>query len=55
MPNFHILEYSFGEVPWRAELVDPPERIERSHLALTDRPGFGIALNPRAVKKYLVN
>ena len=55
MPNFHILEFSFGEVPWRAELVDPPELIERSHLALTDRPGFGIVLNPRVVKKYLVN
>lgn len=53
-PNFHILEFSFGEVPWRAELVDPPERIERGHLALADRPGFGVALNPRVVNKYLV-
>lgn len=54
MPNFHILEFSFGEVPWRAELVDPPERIERGHLALPGRPGFGIALNPKIVKKYLI-
>jgi galactonate dehydratase len=55
MPNVQILEFSFGEAPWRAELVDPPELIERSPLALTDRPGCGIALNPRVVKKYLVN
>jgi galactonate dehydratase len=53
MPNFHILEFSFGEVPWREELVDPPERIERGHLAAPDRPGFGVTLNPRVVKKYL--
>ncbi len=25
MPNFQILELSYGEVPWRAELIDPPE------------------------------
>ena len=28
-PNFNILEFSYGEVPWRAELVDPPEEHER--------------------------
>ena len=27
LPNFHILEFSFGEVPWRAELIDPPEQL----------------------------
>lgn len=55
LPNFDILEFSFGEVPWRAELIDPPEVIERSHLTLPDRPGFGVRLNDREVKKRLAS
>lgn len=52
MPNFQILEYSFGEIPWREELVDPPERLERGHLIVPDRPGLGLKLNDSAVKRY---
>ncbi len=52
LPNFNILEFSYGEVPWRAELIDPPERIVDSALPLTAGPGFGIALNEKVVKKY---
>ncbi|MEO8050719.1 MAG: mandelate racemase/muconate lactonizing enzyme family protein [Acidobacteriota bacterium] len=54
MPNFLILEYSYGEVPWRAELIDPPERIEKGFLELTSRPGLGIRLNEKTAAKYLV-
>src|SRR5207253_9071020 len=44
--NFHILEFSFGEVPWRAELIDPPEQLSAGGvLPLTERPGFGIEIN----------
>jgi galactonate dehydratase len=46
MPNFHILEFSYGEVPWRAEFIDPPEG------PLTDAPGFGITLNEKIAAKY---
>ena len=52
VPNFEIFEYSFGEVPWRAELVDPPERIENSSLILSDRPGLGCAINEKVAAKY---
>jgi galactonate dehydratase len=52
LPNFLILEFSYGEVPWRAELIDPPEVVSDSALALAERPGFGIALNERTAKKY---
>jgi galactonate dehydratase len=52
LPNFLILEYSYGEVPWRAEFIDPPETILDSALTLSERPGFGIALNERMAKKY---
>jgi galactonate dehydratase len=52
VPNFNILEFSYGEVPWRAELIDPPEDITNSSLALSTRPGFGITLNEKAAAKY---
>jgi len=52
LPNFLILEYSYGEAHWRAELIDPPETIVDSTLILAERPGFGIALNERTAKKY---
>lgn len=54
MPNFLILELSYGEVPWRAELIDPPEQIEKGNLALTTRPGLGIRLNEKTVARYQV-
>src|ERR1700734_2570024 len=43
--NFNILEFSYGEVPWRAELIAPAEQIVNSALVLTGRPGFGVTLN----------
>jgi galactonate dehydratase len=51
MPNFLILEFSFGEVPWRAELIDPPEQA-RGNLGVTARPGLGIRLNEKTAAKY---
>jgi galactonate dehydratase len=52
LPNFLILEFSYGEVPWRAELIDPPEQIVDSALPLSERPGFGIAIHERTAKRY---
>ncbi|HVV28005.1 MAG TPA: mandelate racemase/muconate lactonizing enzyme family protein [Rhizomicrobium sp.] len=54
IPNFNILEFSYGEVPWRAELIDPPEQIDRSALVLSARPGFGVRLNEKTAAKYAV-
>lgn len=54
VPNFELFEFSFGEVPWRAEIVDPPERIENSALILPDRPGLGYTINDRLAAKYAV-
>jgi galactonate dehydratase len=53
--NFNILEFSYGEVPWRAELIDPPEQIVNSSLILTGRPGFGVTLNEKTAQKYAVS
>lgn len=54
MSNFLILELSYGEVPWRAELIDPPEQIEKGFLGLTTRPGFGIRLSEKTTARYQV-
>jgi galactonate dehydratase len=53
-PNFNILEFSYGEVPWRAELVDPPEDTTGGALALSDRPGLGLKLNEKTAARYAV-
>lgn len=54
VPNFEILEFSFGEVPWRAELIDPPEQVHNSTLAVSSRPGFGCSINEKVAAKYAV-
>jgi galactonate dehydratase len=45
VPNFYILEYAWGEVAWRAELLAPAERIEDGYLLLSQEPGIGHRLN----------
>lgn len=52
VPNFLILEFSFGEVPWRAELIDPPEDVAHGRLMVTERPGLGLRLNEKTASKY---
>jgi galactonate dehydratase len=54
MPNFNILEFSYGEVPWRADLIDPPEALDKGNIVLSRRPGLGIALNEKTIAKYKV-
>jgi galactonate dehydratase len=54
VPNFELFEFSFGEVPWRADIVDPPERVENSALILSDRPGLGYTINDKLAAKYAV-
>ncbi|MCW5980589.1 MAG: mandelate racemase/muconate lactonizing enzyme family protein [Bryobacteraceae bacterium] len=54
LPNFQILEYAFGEVPWRADLVEPPETLDRGWLGVPERPGFGIALNEETIRRHAV-
>jgi galactonate dehydratase len=54
VPNFNILEFSYGEVPWRSELVDPPEELTNGVLPLSSKPGFGVTLNEKTAAKYAV-
>ena len=44
VPNFAILEYAWGEVDWRASLIDSPEKIVDGFIEVPSRSGLGITL-----------
>ena len=50
--GFNILEFAWGEVPWRAELLDPPEQVEDGYLIVSDRPGLGHTLNVKTMRRF---
>ncbi len=43
-PAVESLELQWGEVPWRAGLVEPPERFENGRMPIPDTPGLGVTL-----------
>lgn len=51
VPNFNILEFAYGEVPWRAELLRPHEDVAGGEMLLSSRPGFGVDLDEAALAK----
>ncbi|MBI2951527.1 hypothetical protein HYY27_05495, partial [bacterium] len=53
-PDFLILEFGWGEVPWRSDLIAPSERIERGRMAAGDAPGLGVELNMEVVEAHRV-
>ena len=52
MANFDILEFQWGEVSWRGDLIEPPERFEGGQIGVSDAPGFGVALNETVVRAH---
>jgi galactonate dehydratase len=52
LENFSILEYAWGEVGWRARMLQPPEPVEAGYLAVSQRPGLGHRLNPGLVEEH---
>ena len=50
--NFSILEYAFGEVPWRNDLVTPGEQFAKGFLHVSDLPGIGIILNKKFINAH---
>lgn len=52
LPNFMILEYQLGDVPWIDELLSSPVPLRDGQLHLSDAPGLGVRLNHAAVEKY---
>ncbi len=54
LPSFRILEYAWGEVGWRADLVTPAERIEHGELILPTGPGLGVTLDEATLAAHQV-
>ncbi len=54
LPGFLILEYGWGEIPWRKDLTIPGEEIVNGRIRINDRPGLGVELNPEMVEKHRV-
>ena len=54
LPNFLILEYAWGEVDWRADLLTPREPVRDGYLWVSDAPGLGYHLNPDIVDVHRI-
>ena len=52
VPNFGILEYAFGEVPWRESLIEPAESIVDGYYQVPDGPGLGVRLNEAVLQEH---
>jgi len=50
LDNFKLLELQWGEVGWRGDVVEPPERFDRGTLHVGTRPGLGVELNERVIR-----
>jgi galactonate dehydratase len=50
--DFIILEFAWGEAEWRADLLEPAERIEDGYLVLPEGPGLGHRLNTSVVDAH---
>jgi len=52
IPNFTVLEYAWGEVDWRADLITPREPVQDGYLIVSDTPGLGYRLNMDVVAAH---
>lgn len=55
LPNAGLLEFDQNENPLRSELfVEPIEIDPEGRVALPDRPGLGVTLNPETIARYQI-
>jgi galactonate dehydratase len=54
LKDFRLLEFQWGEVEWRHDILNPPERFEHGMIRVPERPGFGIKLNEKIVRAHLM-
>jgi len=54
IPNFLILEFQLGDVPWRDKMLKHPLTIKDGHIELPTGPGLGALLNKEVTDKHLV-
>lgn len=52
--NFRLLEFQWGEVAWRADILIPPERFDNGTIQVPERPGFGVELNDKTIRGALI-
>ena len=50
-PNAYALEHAVWENEWRAELVEPAERVEGGRLVFPEGPGMGATLNWKTLER----
>jgi galactonate dehydratase len=53
LKNFRLLEFQWGEIGWRSDLITPAERFDKGLVHVPDRPGIGIELNDRVARAHL--
>lgn len=51
IPNFLILEFPWGEVPWRHDLTKPAEEIVDGAIPVSNRPGLGYTLSEEMLRE----
>jgi len=54
IPNFTILEFQWGDVPWRDDVLDTPIRIKDGFIEVPSKPGIGIEPNKEELRKHVV-
>jgi galactonate dehydratase len=54
LKNFRLLEFQWGEVSWRRDVLNPPETFENGVIRVPGRPGLGIELNEKVVRAHLM-
>src|SRR5215471_16113148 len=52
LKNFRLLEFQWGEIAWRGDLIKPQEQFDHGTLRVPDRPGFGIELNDAVARTH---
>ena len=51
-PNLELMEFDVDEVPWLNEFFTDPLILENGVLVLSEKPGWGMDVNEKAVKKH---
>ena len=54
IPNFDVLEYQWGEKPWRKRLAKPMETFVDGSIIPSDLPGFGIEIDDRVFQAHRI-
>ena len=52
IPNFRIMEFEGGDVPWNDDLVTHPPEVNDGELLVPTRPGWGCEVDEEAVRAH---